>query len=758
MDEPPMDELADHHPNVEPATESSMDVGGFCSNPVPISQGFEVAVSDYEQSLSPEASFADPDNVHVDELVFEHCNPCCPEDQKPKIGISFLSTELAVDFYRNYARLGDFDVRCGTTRKYKDGIVKKKYFYCNREGFPLTDSYNTSNGKRVRNCASQRCGCKASMVIEHRGSLGYVISEFIEYHNHRLATGGGSQFLKGRRKLSLLHQRFIVGLAKANTGPVKAHKIAKQLYGDYANVGAQEVEFRNFHRDVVQYIGDHDAQMLNFQAFGDVVTFDATYSLNRYKMIFVPFTGIDNHKNSITFAAALLSREDIESYTWLLNCFLKCMGRAPNIVLTDQDPSLREVVPKVMPDTHHRFCIWHIMRKLSSNVSFFGSINSEFRSKMKAIVYDYHIDTEDFEVKWVHLMAEYDMSGNKWLLKMYRLRVFWIPAYFRDIQLGGLLRTTSRSESQNSFFGSFLNKDMTLVAFFLNFNSALESQRQTQCKCDNENSSKKLLKRTPLSIEVDTLKNYTRKVSQDVQSEIAASCFDVSIIKLLEHEEVVTYEIQDSRYNGTIFQVSHHQSSPNFVCTCHLFERIGILCRHVFAAFKSAGIVKIPAKYVLNRWTKTAIETAAQGADTCLVEDCQTIQQSVSAEQELWAEFNACLNMVGNDIEKTEYIHHKLKEMLVHLQEVSAGDPVRCKTTIIGELIGASKPTELLVKAPAVVRTKGSGKRLHSEFEKAINKPERALRMCKFCVTLGNHDSRNCPVKEQLKDPLSSAQ
>ncbi|KAL9676542.1 hypothetical protein QQ045_004756 [Rhodiola kirilowii] len=257
-----MDELADHHLNVEPTAESSMDVGASWSNPVPIFQGMEVAVSDDEQSLSPEASFAALDNVHVDEHVFEHCIPCCPEDQKPRIGMNFLSTELAVDFYRNYARLGNFDVRCGTTRKYKDGTVKKKYFYCNREGFPLTDSYNTSNGKRLRNCASQRCGSKASMVIEHRGSLGYVISEFIEYHNHRLATGGGSQFLKGKRKLSVLHQRFIVGLSKANTEPVKAHKMMKQLYGDYANVGAQDIEFRNFHRDVVQYISEHDAQMV----------------------------------------------------------------------------------------------------------------------------------------------------------------------------------------------------------------------------------------------------------------------------------------------------------------------------------------------------------------------------------------------------------------------------------------------------------------------------------------------------------------
>ncbi|KAL9690547.1 hypothetical protein QQ045_010949 [Rhodiola kirilowii] len=109
-------------------------------------------------------------------------------------------------------------------------------------------------------------------------------------------------------------------------------------------------------------------------------------------------------------------------------------------------------------------------------------------------------------------------------------------------------------------------------------------------------------------------------------------------------------------------------------------------------------------------------------------------------KQELWAEFNACLNIAANDIEKTEYIHDKLKEMRLHLQEVSAAEPVRCKSTIIGELIGASKPTEILVKPPAVVHTKGSGKRLESEFEKAINKPARAPRMCKFCLTLGTHD------------------
>ncbi|KAL9680178.1 hypothetical protein QQ045_018056 [Rhodiola kirilowii] len=315
-----MDEPADHQLNVQPPPQSSMDDGASSSNAVPISQGMEVFVSDDElPTVSPEASSAAVDDLHVDEHVIEHCIPCCPDDQKPRIGMSFPSAEVAVDFYRKYAMLGSFDVRCGTTRKYKDGTVKKKYFYCNRQGFPLSDSYDTSKGKRIRHCPSLRCGCEASMVIEHRRSLGYVVSKFLEPHNHMLATGHGSQFLKGKRKLSALHQQFIVGLSKANTGPVKAHKIAKQLYGDYTNIGAQDIEFRNFHRDVLQYIGEHDAQMvldnlakkkklcksyfyeysivngaisrifwadptsqLNFKAFGEVVTFDATYSLNRY--------------------------------------------------------------------------------------------------------------------------------------------------------------------------------------------------------------------------------------------------------------------------------------------------------------------------------------------------------------------------------------------------------------------------------------------------------------------------------------------
>lgn len=60
----------------------------------------------------------------------------------------------------------------------------------------------------------------------------------------------------------------------------------------------------------------------------------------------------------------------------------------------------------------------------------------------------------------------------------------WISTYFKDTFLVGILRTTSRSESENSLFGNYLNKNLSLVEFWMRFNSAIESQRHTELLTD----------------------------------------------------------------------------------------------------------------------------------------------------------------------------------------------------------------------------------------------------------------------------------
>lgn len=102
-----------------------------------------------------------------------------------------------------------------------------------------------------------------------------------------------------------------------------------------------------------------------YKYFGDVVTFDSTYLTNKYKMSFVPFTGVNHHQQSILFSCALLWDETIESFFWLLSTWLEAMsGISSKTIITDQDVAISNAVAKVFPKVNHHYCMWYIEKKV----------------------------------------------------------------------------------------------------------------------------------------------------------------------------------------------------------------------------------------------------------------------------------------------------------------------------------------------------------------------------------------------------------
>src|SRR5436189_4611814 len=97
-------------------------------------------------------------------------------------------------------------------------------------------------------------------------------------------------------------------------------------------------------------------------------------------MIFGPFTSVDNHKKCVTFAAGLLSKEDIDHYVWLFSAFLEAMRREQVGVITDQCPSMLQAIPIVFLTAKHRLCMWHILKKFSMLVSLSFMVNIDLRS------------------------------------------------------------------------------------------------------------------------------------------------------------------------------------------------------------------------------------------------------------------------------------------------------------------------------------------------------------------------------------------
>jgi hypothetical protein len=86
---------------------------------------------------------------------------------------------------------------------------------------------------------------------------------------------------------------------------------------------------------------------------------------------------------------------------------------------------------------------------------------------------------------WNTVISDFGLEDNEWFTKRFSLRNSWIPAYFMDILLAGILCTTSRSESANSTFNRFIHRKVALVEFWLRFDTALECQRQEELIADN---------------------------------------------------------------------------------------------------------------------------------------------------------------------------------------------------------------------------------------------------------------------------------
>lgn len=117
-------------------------------------------------------------------------------------------------------------------------------------------------------------------------------------------------------------------------------------------------------------------------------------------------------------------------------------------------------------------------------------------------------------------MEDYCLTGQKWLKSLYKIRESWIPAYFRDIPMCSLMKTTSRSESINSFFNAFSHYGNTLVFFMKSFDAALDKQRFTTRNLDYVTRSTFPKFLTPSKIERHASDVYTRHVFNDVQKEI----------------------------------------------------------------------------------------------------------------------------------------------------------------------------------------------------------------------------------------------
>ncbi|KAJ1398922.1 MULE transposase domain [Sesbania bispinosa] len=311
---------------------------------------------------------------------------------------------------------------------------------------------------------------------------------FDDVHNHDMLNEVHCAMLPGHRRMSDSEINQMNEMMKVGIGPPHIYRSLAYQAGGYEKIGFKKKGLYNqIHRQrreqscdavsalkFLKQMGSKDEMMyfehtvdsegrlqhlfwsdgicqLNYQIFGDVLAFDATYGKNKYLLPLVVFSGVNNHNRSTLFAGAIVSNETEETHVWLLNQFVKAMkGKVPSAVITDGDNAMRNAIKRVFPNAHHRLCAWHLLRNATSNVG----INGFTALLKKCMMGDY--DVSEFEQKWDRLISKFNLEDNQWVSTLYQRRSKWATAHIRGNFFAGF-RTTSRCESLHAELAKFVH-------------------------------------------------------------------------------------------------------------------------------------------------------------------------------------------------------------------------------------------------------------------------------------------------------------
>ncbi|KAL4299169.1 hypothetical protein AHAS_Ahas17G0074000 [Arachis hypogaea] len=415
----------------------------------------------------------------------------------------------------------------------------------------------------------------------------------------------------------------------------------------------------------------------SYEYYGDIVSLDSTYSTNKHGLPFASFVGVNHHGKSTILGCALLGNEKIPSYEWVFRQWVKCMGTAPQRIITDQCKSIFRVIKNVLPDTRHRWCIWHITKKLPYNLGGYRRYR-ELYDEFNDIVWNSRTE-KLFEDNWYEFIDEHNLHNNTWLSDLFDDRRMWVPIFFKG-EFWAAMRSTQRSESMHSFYGNFLHSRTSLVQFVHKYDNVLGIKEQRE-------------------LEDDAAYSWG---GGDVQIEFVkkANCM-VSVVA--EEGPVVCMKVEEEKLVND-----------------------SILCVLYDVHFDRSTQEKVPNRYVLPRWSKN---TKRKHTYVKSSHDVSRSDESHVAFRGLCAHFYNIAQDFVNDDEETALLHAALEETRAKL----TAHRVKKRSETVADSYNNNGSTSLNVaavmdiQAPSKVNTKGrpKSKRLGAALEKSFKKSAR---------------------------------
>ncbi|XP_062014022.1 protein FAR1-RELATED SEQUENCE 5-like [Rosa rugosa] len=568
-------------------------------------------------------------------------------DWKPRKGMEFDSEQAAYDFYNRYGGKKGFSIRRETHGKNKrTKELTSRLFVCCKEGIRSKDKRDYMIRKPR---AETRTGCGAQLCIKlNRRNNKFFVSHFVEEHNHPLVGKECSHMLPSQRKVQD-SQGIDIDLAHdSGIGVTSLYELMGKQAGGRDVVGYTKQDVKNYLRSrrqrsleygeagyIMKYFSDQtlenpsfyhamqldseeqitnlfwaDAKMIiDYGQFGDVVSFDTTYKVNKSNRPLAVFVGFNHHRETIIFGVALMYDETADSFIWLFETFLRAMsGKAPKTIFTYQDAAMAKALRHDMPDSYHRLCKWHMMQNAIKHGHSFlteeGGITSVLSRFME------NVEEEDELISaWDAMLDKYGARDNTWLSSIYDLREKWGFLYVKRAWSAGI-RSTQLSESFNSALKKYLDSDHNLSEFFIHFERMVADKRYKELEAEYDMCFRLPILKMHVKMLYEARRVYIKLIFEDFQDQFESS-LEASITNCVDIDGGKIYTVIRDGYSRE--RQVKRDSDDIVSCSCRLFEMKGVVCRHIIKVLREVMQIKeIPEHYILKRWTKKARAESVQ--------------------------------------------------------------------------------------------------------------------------------------------------
>ncbi|WOL04083.1 protein FAR1-RELATED SEQUENCE 12-like [Canna indica] len=633
------------------------------------------------------------------QVTFFSVEDAADKSWAPKVDMEFEDDEKAYQFYNEYARKIGFDVRKAWINRKASGVIISRTYVCYKEGFH-GNKKNESQVQQHRLRTSERTGCHARMTIKLAKNGRYRVSEFQPIHNHDFVTARTAHTLKSHRATT--RARY------SEVDFVDDTRVEQKAKDEYSREPAVAIEHDNllpFHgksylhakRKGAPKLGDIGAMLQHMQQrqvddpafyyaiqldredqitnifwrdgrsaidylyFGDVVCFDTSYKLNNYGRPLAVFYGVNHHKQLVVFGATLMYDDTDYSFKWLFDTFKNAMnGKAPDVILTDENVAISNALNLVWHGTRHRLCVWHVYQNAKKYLAQVFQGSRTFASDFRKCLFDCE-DDEEFIAEWIKMLEKYDLKENIWLKKLFDDRDNWSVACGREMFCADISGTQC-TESLNLMLKEHLRPEHDLMQFFEHYEVMLHERRYAESVADHHATESNSLVASSRMLR-QAANVYSPSLFDMFQKEFEMS-FDCLVFNSGMTDTTYEYKVT-SEGSLKVHLVRFKPLDGMLVCSCKKFEFVGIQCRHVLKVLDVSNIKELPARYFLKRWRKDAKVVSLRDMHRLAI-DNELKSARVKRFSSLCQIFSIIASKAAETIEGYKYIESQSDQLLAN--------------------------------------------------------------------------------------------